>query len=153
VQFPLNPGPAFDAVVDVARMKVLRFKSDGKGDFTEEDIPDALKDKANEYHKQFVEVIAAEEDTLMEKFFENDENLPEEDINYGLHKGMKERKIFPVFCASGKNSVGVKPVIDFIASMLNLHWRNPQKKDTARTQDDIIEVPANPKGEPCLIYF
>lgn len=153
VQFPLNPGPAFDAVVDVAKMKVLRFKSDGKGDFTEEDIPDALKDKANEYHKQFVEVIAAEEDALMEKFFENDENLPEEDINYGLHKGMKERKIFPVFCASGKNSVGVKPVMDFICEYAESPLEKPAERGHSPNKDDVIEVPANPNGEPCLFIF
>ncbi|CAF3730014.1 unnamed protein product [Rotaria sp. Silwood1] len=130
VQFPLNPGPAFDAVVDVARMKVLRFKSDGKGDFTEEDIPDALKEKANEYHKQFVEVIAAEEDSLMEKFFENEENLPEEDINYG-----------------------VKPVMDFIAEYAESPLEKPAERGHSPNKEDHIDVAPNPKGEPCLFIF
>jgi len=153
VQFPVNPGPNFDAVVDVARMKVLRFKSDGKGEYTEEDIPEALKEKANAYHKQFVEVIAAEEDALMEKFFENDENLPEEDINYGLHEGMKHRKFFPVFCASGKNSVGVRPVMDFICEFCESPLEKDPEHGHSPNSDNPIEVPPNPDGEPCLFIF
>ncbi|MBX7046595.1 MAG: elongation factor G [Ignavibacteria bacterium] len=153
VQFPVNPGPNFDAVVDVARMKLLRFKTDGKGEFTEEDIPEALKEKANEYHKQFVEVIAAEEDSLMEKFFENDENLPDEDIRYGLHKGMMERKFFPVFCASGKNSIGVRPVLDFIADFCESPLEKPAEKGHRPNSEESIDVPANTNGEPCMFIF
>jgi len=153
VQFPVNAGANFDSVVDVARMKLLRFKTDGKGEFTEEDIPAGLKDKANEYHKQFVEVIAAEEDSLMEKFFENDENLPDEDVVYGLKKGMKERKIFPVFCASGKNSVGVKPVMDFIADYCESPLDKPAEHGHSPNKNDDIPVPPNPKGEPCMFIF
>ncbi|MBS1516200.1 MAG: elongation factor G [Bacteroidetes bacterium] len=153
VQFPVNPGPNFDAVVDVARMKLLRFKTDGKGEFTEEDIPEALKEKANEYHKQFVEVIAAEEDSLMEKFFENYENLPDEDIRYGLHKGMMERKFFPVFCASGKNSIGVRPVLDFIADFCESPLEKPAEKGHRPNSEESIDVPANTNGEPCMFIF
>ena len=153
VQFPVNPGPNFDAVVDVARMKLLRFKTDGKGEFTEEDIPEALKEKANDYHKQFVEVIAAEEDSLMEKFFENYENLPDEDIRYGLHKGMMERKFFPVFCASGKNSIGVRPVLDFIADFCESPLEKPAEKGHRPNSEESIDVPANTNGEPCMFIF
>lgn len=94
VQFPLNQGTNFDAVLDVIRMKILRFKNDGKGEYTEEEIPASLMDKAKEYHQKFVEVIAEEDEELLNKFFEEGANLTDEEIEYGLKKECVKENCF-----------------------------------------------------------
>ena len=130
MQFPARTGSGFNEIVDVAKMKLLKFSTDGKGDYTEEDIPDDLMEKAKSYHQMFVESIAEEDESLMEKFFEGDENLSQEDIDAGLRLGMKERKIFPVFCASAETNVGVKPVMDFIADYTESPLDKPSEVGT-----------------------
>ena len=152
-QFPVKTGAGFDSVIDVARMKMLKFKKGGKGEYTEEEIPADLKDDADRYHKEFVEAIAEEEEALMDKFFENDENLAPEDIAYGLKKGMKERKIFPVFCASAVNNMGTQPILDFIAEYTESPLDKPAEMGNSPKQDNLIEVVPNPKGEPCMYIF
>ncbi|CAN5612551.1 elongation factor G [soil metagenome] len=153
VQFPVKSGTGFDSVIDVAKMKLLKFSKDGKGEYTEEEIPESLKAEADRYHKEFVEAIAEEEEALMDKFFENDENLASEDIDYGLKKGMKERKIFPVFCASAINNIGTQPILDFIANYTESPMDKPAELGHSPKSENIIEVAPNAKGEPCMFIF
>ncbi|MCB0721723.1 MAG: elongation factor G [Ignavibacteriae bacterium] len=153
MQFPVNSGTGFNAVVDVAKMKLLKFSTDGSGNYTEEDIPEDQKAKAKEYHQRFVENIAEEDEELMEKFFEGDENLAPEDIEKGLLLGMQERKIFPVFCAAADKNIGIKPILDFIAdyteSPLDKHPEHAHKPGS----DSEVEVKADPNGEPTIFIF
>jgi elongation factor G len=153
MQFPVNPGAAFDSVVDVARMKLLKFATDGSGNVTESDIPAELKDKADEYHKAFIESIAEEDEELMEKFFEGDENLSPEDVERGLRLGMQERKIFPVFCAAADKNIGIKPLLDFIAEYTESPMDKHPEKGHKPGKDDLIEVKPDANGEPVMFIF
>ncbi|HLT24963.1 MAG TPA: elongation factor G, partial [Ignavibacteria bacterium] len=153
MQFPVNPGAAFDSVVDVAKMKLLKFATDGSGNVTESDIPAELKDKADQYHKAFIESIAEEDEELMEKFFENDENLAPEDVERGLRLGMQERKIFPVFCAAADKNIGVKPLLDFIAEYTESPLDKHPEKGHKPGSDELKEVKPDPNGEPVMFIF
>ncbi|MBK9227965.1 MAG: elongation factor G [Ignavibacteria bacterium] len=153
VQFPVNPGSNFDAVIDVARMKLLRFKTDGKGEYIEEEIPDLLKPKAMEYHQAFVEAIAEEDEQLMEKFFEEGANLTDEEIDFGIKMGMRERKLFPVFCISASKNIGTRDVLDFISDYTESPLDKPNELGRRPNSDDPIEVAANIDGEPTIFIF
>lgn len=153
VQFPVNPGAGFDAVIDVARMKMLRFKDDGKGEYTEEEIPAPLKEKAMDYHKKFVETIAEEDEELMEKFFEEGENLTDEEIDFGLKKGMRERKLFPVFCISAVKNIGTRDVLDFISNYTESPMDKPAEIGRRPNSQDPVEVPPNVSAEPVIFIF
>lgn len=153
VQFPVNQGSNFDAVVDVIRMKILRFNNDGKGEYTEEEIPPALMDKAKEYHQKFVEVVAEEDEELLNKFFEEGANLTDEEIDFGLKKGMRERKLFPVFCISASKNIGTRDVLDFISNYTESPMDKPAEIGHSPNSDDPIEVPPNETGEPTMFIF
>lgn len=153
VQFPVNPGAGFDSVIDVIRMKMLKFKNDGKGEYTEEEIPEALKEKAMDYHKKFVETIAEEDEELMEKFFEEGENLTDEEIDFGLKKGMRERKLFPVFCVSAVKNIGTRDVLDFISNYTESPMDKPAEIGRRPNSDDPIEVPPSADGQPAIFIF
>lgn len=151
IQFPVNHGIGFNEVIDVIRMKMLRYDLDGKGNYKEEEIPSHLVDKAKEYHLKLIEAIAEEDEQLLEKFFENGETLSDEDIMLGLKKGMSERKLFPVFCTDAKDNVGVRSVIDFIAE----YAQSPIDKKVEKVQkaNEEIDLPVNPAGEPAMFIF
>ncbi|MBL8008165.1 MAG: elongation factor G [Ignavibacteria bacterium] len=153
VQFPVNPGNNFDAVVDVIRMKLLRFKSDGKGEYTEEDIPQALQAKASEYHQKFVEVVAEEDEELLNKFFEEGANLTDEEIDFGLKKGMRERKLFPVFCTSAAKNIGTRDLLDFISNYTESPMDKPAEIGHSPNSDEPIEIPPKLDAEPVMFIF
>ena len=151
IQFPVNEGNGFSEVIDIIKMKMLRYNLDGKGEYQEEEIPEHLLGKAKEYHLKFVETIAEEDEQLLEKFFEGGENLSDEDIMLGLKKGMSERKLFPVFCAASKDNVGVRSIMDFIAD----YSQSPQDKDVEKVTkgNQEIDLKIDSNGEPALFVF
>lgn len=151
-QFPVNHGLGFNSVIDVIKMKLLKFNTDGKGDYTIEDIPANLKDKSEEYHQKLIEAIASEDDTLMEKFFETG-NLSEDEIAEGLRIGLRDRMLFPIFCASASTNVGIKPLMDFIAEYTESPVDRPAEKAHRPNSDEVIEVKPDVNGEPVLFIF
>ncbi|RMH60886.1 MAG: elongation factor G [Calditrichaeota bacterium] len=113
-QFPVNPGPGFNQIVDLIRMKLLTFKTDGSGAFSEEEIPAELKEKADELHLKLVEAVAESDDSLMEKYFES--GLDEDDFRKGLKEAMAHDLVYPVFCVSATENIGVKRLLDIVVN-------------------------------------
>ncbi len=116
VQFPYNAGPGFNAIVDVMKMKLLRFETNGSGNYKEEDIPADVKEKADTLHKALVEIVAESDDSLMEEFFSNDGQLEESHFQGGIHESLAHRKLFPVLCANADGNIGMKRVLEFIVT-------------------------------------
>ncbi len=113
-EFPVAQGPAFDSVVDVLRMKILTYARDGKGKYTESAIPAELKVKAEEMRERLVEQIAETDEALLNTFFEKGA-LTDAEIKAGLKNGIRNRKLFPLLCAAGGQSIGVTSLLDFLA--------------------------------------
>ena len=112
VQFPVNPGTAFDGFVDVLTMKYYHFK-DANGTREDLEIPANLQAQAEEARAALVEKAAEFDDALMEKYFETGE-LTEEEIHKGLNLGIAAGEAYPVFCVSSKKDIGVKRLLDFV---------------------------------------
>ncbi|MBI2430170.1 MAG: elongation factor G [Ignavibacteriales bacterium] len=115
ITFPARQGVGANAVIDVLRMKQLVFAPNGNGKYTEEDVPADLKEKASHLHEELIEKIAESDEAMLDKFFSNG-TLNEEDIKKGLHKGLVDRKIYPIFAAGAAANVGVLNVLEFISS-------------------------------------
>ncbi|MCE1164656.1 MAG: elongation factor G [Bacteroidetes bacterium] len=152
VQFPVNHGVGFNEVIDVIKMKMFKFNLDGKGEYQTLDIPAELKNKADDYHQKLVEAIASEDDALMEKFFDSG-SLSENEITNGLKLGLKERRLFPVFCAAATTNVGVKPLMDFIAEYAESPADQAPEKGHRPNSDDVIEVKPDINSDPVMFIF
>ena len=116
-QFPVNAGPGFSSLVDLIRMKVIKHKTDGSGQYTEEDIPADLKAAADSLHLKLIEAVAESDDSLMEKYFESGE-LTEEEFRSGLHRAILNHEVYPVFCVSATGNIGVRRILDVIVNFL-----------------------------------
>jgi elongation factor G len=114
VQYPVNEGVGYNAAIDVLKMKMLRYGKDG-GKAEVVDIPADQADRAAELHSALVEKAAESDESLMELFFAND-TLSEAEIRKGITRGLLKRGMFPVFCISAKNNIGVDDLMDFIVS-------------------------------------
>jgi elongation factor G len=115
VQYPVNAGTEFDSFIDVLMMKMYRFKGD-TGEREELDIPAEEMDKASELQNALIEAAAENDESLMEKFFDQG-TLSEDEMRAGIRAGLLSRGLFPVFCVSGKRNIGVKRLMEFIINV------------------------------------
>ena len=115
IQYPINAGSEFNQVVDVLKMKMYQWGSEG-GKPEILDIPADQKDMAEEYHNTLVEAAAENDESLMELFFEEG-SLNEDQMREGIRKGIIERGMFPIFCVSGKKNMGVRRMMEFLGNV------------------------------------
>ncbi len=128
VQYPLASGPGFNAMIDVLLMKKYSWWPDG-GVPKIEEIPAEELERANEMHKALVEAAAENDETLMEKFFE-EEHLTEDELRMGIRKGLVENSIFPVFCVSAAKDMGVRRMMEFLGNVVPFVEDMPAPVDT-----------------------
>ena len=129
VQYPLVSGPGFNAMIDVLLMKKYSWGPEG-GTPTIEEIPAEEHDRAMEYHRALVEAAAENDETLMEKFFE-EEHLTEDELRMGIRKGLIDRSIYPVFCVSAEKDMGVRRMMEFLGNVVPFVDDMPAPVDTA----------------------
>lgn len=115
-QYPVNVGLDFNMVIDLLKMKMIKFQTD-TGKFEVLDIPANEKNKAEEMQAKLIEELAANDEELMEKYFENG-SLTEEEIQKGVKIGLLKRGLFPVFCVNAKHNMGVNRLLEFVANYL-----------------------------------
>ncbi len=114
-QFPVETGPNFMQIIDLLRMKMLTFEKGGSGNYSEEAIPADLTEKAEEYQLKLIEAVAESDEALMEHYFEAG-SLTEDEIRSGLKKAVNEDALFPIFCVSGTENIGVKRLLDVMVN-------------------------------------
>ena len=115
VQYPVNPGPNFDAFIDVLLMKMYKFKGD-TGIREELEIPAEEMERATELNRILTEAAAENDEALMELYFEKGV-LTQDELRSGLKLGLAKRDVIPVFCASGKRDIGAKRLMEFIINV------------------------------------
>ena len=145
VQYPIATGPGFNAVIDVLLMKKYSSKPEGGAPIIE-DIPAEEMDKAKELHAALVEAAAANDDTLMEKFFES-ESLTEDEMREGIRKGLVTRSIFPVFCVCAGKDMGVRRLMEFLGNVVPFVSEMPKLHNTRGE-----EINPDAAG-PTSVYF
>ena len=145
VQYPLNEGPDFNAMIDVLLMKKYSWKPEGGAPIIE-DIPASEMDKAMEMHRALVEAAAENDESLMEKFFES-ESLTEDEMREGIRKGLVTRSIFPVFCVCAVKDMGVRRMMEFLGNVVPFVDEMPKVKNAA---GDEVAVDSN---GPTALYF
>ncbi|HIB05079.1 MAG TPA: elongation factor G [Candidatus Marinimicrobia bacterium] len=130
MQLPVNEGPGYDQNVDVLRSKLISYQADGSGQMTEGELPDELQEKVKELHEELIEYVAESDDTLLEKFFDED-GLSEEDMRNGIHRAIQDQTFIPLFCTSATSNVGVARVCDFISK----YGSSPDDRKTITAHD------------------
>ena len=124
ITFPIGAENDFDGVVDVLKMKAIRFpEKDDKGNETkgivvvEEEIPAELLEQAEAYHLEAIECAAEANEELMEKYLEEGE-LTIDEVKAGLRIRTIAGEIYPIFCGSAYKNKGVQPMLDGVLDYL-----------------------------------
>ena len=146
VQYPLQSGAGFHEIIDVLRMTMYKFKDTG-GKPEKLPIPDEEKAKADELHKELIEAIASNDESLMEKYFDKGE-LDEDEMKSGLKKAMINHDLFPLFCLSAERNMGSGRLMGFIDNVCpSANEMPPQKTKSG----DSLNCEAN--GPACIFIY
>ncbi|ONI82567.1 translation elongation factor G [Saccharothrix sp. ALI-22-I] len=119
IQLPIGSESDFIGVVDLVEMRALTWRGEvQKGeDYTVEEIPADLADRAAEYREALVEAVAETDDDLMEAYLAGEE-LTVEQIKTGIRAIVKNRSGYPVLCGSAFKNKGVQPMLDAVIDYL-----------------------------------
>ena len=146
VQYPYNPGPGFNAIIDVLKMVMYKFPEDG-GKPEKVAIPADHRDQAEELHNELIEAIAVNDEALMELYFEKGE-LTEDEMAEGLKKSIVKQDFMPIFVTSAKQNMGSGRVMGFIRD------HGPAAADmppTALTNGETLACDSS--GNTCLFVY
>ncbi|PZM90849.1 MAG: elongation factor G, partial [Actinobacteria bacterium] len=119
LQIPIGAEADFIGVVDLIEMRALTWRGETvKGeDYTVEEIPADLVDKANEWREKLLETLAEADDAVMEKYLEGEE-LSVDEIRAGIRRATIANKINPVLCGSAFKNKGIQPMLDAVVHYL-----------------------------------
>ena len=138
IQLPIGAEDKFTGLIDLMTMKAEIYTNDLGTDIREEEIPADMADKAKEYRDAMVEAIASEDDTLMEKFFEDPDSITVDELKAGLRKAVCENKIVPVCCGTAFKNKGVQlllnNVVDYMPSPVDVKAIEGELEDGTKVE-------------------
>ena len=146
VQYPVNIGEGFNAVIDVLKNKMFRWKPEG-GVPEVLDIPEEEKEKAADLQQKLIEAAAENEESLMEKFFEQG-TLTEDEMRMGIRWGLVNRDLFPIFCVSAEKDMCVRRTMEFLGNVVPYVRDQPAPLNT-----DGVEVKPDSDAPTSLFFF
>jgi len=146
LQLPIGAEDKFEGVIDLLKMKALKFEGDFGQIVKEEEIPENLKEKAKEWREKLVEKIAAEDETLLEKYLVH-QKISIDELRKILRKAVLNYKLIPVFCGAALRNKGVQPLLDGVVYYLPSPIDLPPVKGTDPKTGQEIERKAD-DGEP-----
>ena len=147
VQYPLGEGELFTGVVDIVERKSIIYEDEMGSEFTEGDIPDALKVKVEELRQELLEAAIEHDDDLIEKYLGGEE-LTNDEFRHCIRAATIKGVLFPVFCGSAFKNKGVQAlldgVIDYLPSPIDvaaIQGHLPQHNETFETREANDDAP------------
>ncbi|WP_283672850.1 elongation factor G [Butyricicoccus sp. Marseille-Q5471] len=144
IQLPIGVEDTFKGIIDLMTMRAEIYYDDLGKDVRDEEIPEDMKDKAQEYHEAMVEAIAELDEDLMMKYLEGEEiTVPE--LKAALRKGVCGVQIIPVLCGTAYRNKGVQMLLDAVVDYMpaptdieDIKGVNPntEEEDSRPSSDD-----------------
>ncbi|AGB18107.1 elongation factor G [Thermoanaerobacterium thermosaccharolyticum] len=142
IQLPIGKEDTFVGIIDLIKMDAIIYEDD-LGTISEEvEIPDDLKDLAQEYREKLLEAVSEQDEALMEKYLEGEE-ITEEEIHAALRKGTINNELVCVTCGSSYKNKGVQPMLDAVVRYLPSPIDIPAVKGMKLNSDEEIERKAD----------
>ena len=129
IQLPIGSEDTFRGIIDLVTMKADIYYDDMGNDMRVEDIPEDMREKAEEYRTALLEHVAEQDDELMEKYLSGEE-LTKEEIVRTIRKSTIENKMVPVTCGSSYKNKGVQKLLDAIVDYMPAPTDVPDIKGT-----------------------
>jgi len=153
VQLPYGAEADYKGIIDIVKMKATVWDGDEKDSkYSDIDIPAEYVDKAKQYRSELLELVAGEDEELMEKYLETGD-LDEADLRTAIRKGTLSFSFVPILCGSAFKNKGVQQmldaVVDYMPSPLDIPAASGVKPDT----EDVITRDADEKAPFSALAF
>lgn len=137
---PIGQEETFKGLIDLLKMKAILWHDETQGaEFEVTEIPDDLKDEAQEWRDKLVEAAAEFDEALMEKFFDDPNSITEEELIAAIRKGTLAMECTPVLCGSSFKNKGVQTLLDYVCAFLPSPQDTPaivgENPDTGEEED------------------
>ena len=142
IQLPIGAEDDFRGIIDLVEMKAYVFYDDLGKDIRVEEIPEDMKEKAQEYHEAMVEHVAEQDEALMEKYFEEG-TLSIEEIKTCIRKATIANHMVPVTCGTSYKNKGVQKLLDAIIDYMPSPLDVPPIKGINPDTDEEEERPSS----------
>ena len=154
IEIPIGAEQEFEGVVDLVTMESVTYKTEDLGAHPiKGEIPENLKEKAEEYRTNLLEELSEIDDTIMMKYLEGEE-VSEEEIKAAIRKGTIEKKIFPCLCGSAYKNKGVQALLDAIVDYMPSPLDIPAVQGTdPKDEEKILERKAGDNEPLAALAF
>jgi len=138
IQLPIGSDESFKGIIDLVEMKAYIYNDDLGKDIQVTDIPEELKESAEEYRHELLENVAETDDVLLEKYLGGEE-LTEEEIKGAIRKSTLANEMVPVTCGSSYKNKGVQKLLDAIVEYMPAPTDVPAIKGVNPKTDEECE--------------
>lgn len=152
IQLPIGSEDSFIGIVDLVDMNAEIYKDDLGKEFEITDIPDNLKELAEEWRHNLIESVAESDEELLMKYLEGEE-LSKDEIKSAIRKMTIAGKMIPVVCGSAYRNKGVQMLLDSVVDYLPSPLDIPPIKGIIPDRDTEGERPADDKGPFSALAF
>jgi elongation factor G len=147
VEIPIGAESTFSGVVDLLKMKALRFTGQQGVNVSVEEIPAALQEEVRHWRHHLEEKVAETDDGLMHKYLE-EEPLNEAEIKAALRRATIAGRYQPVFCGSSLKNMGVQPLLDGVLDYLPSPIERPPVEGVISLDDPAKTSRKPSRNEP-----
>jgi elongation factor G len=138
IQLPVGAEGNYAGIVDLTTMMAILYHDDKGETFDTVEIPDNLKELADEYRAKLLDVLTTFDDNLMEKVL-GDEDILVEDIHRALRRGTLENHCVPILNGSAFKNKGVQPMLDAVVDYLPSPVDLPPTQGTKPGKEEVLE--------------
>jgi elongation factor G len=119
IVLPIGDEADFRGIVNLVKNRAIIWSEEDMGStFEEIDIPAEMKDEVRQYRAELIEAVAEYDDTLMEKFFEDEDSITEDEVHAALREAVMDMSIIPMVCGSAFKNKGVQFLLDCVCRYL-----------------------------------
>lgn len=154
LQIPIGEGPAFEGVIDLLKMKELRFEGDEGENVVESEIDSSRLEEASLWREKLIETVAGSDDELAEIYLEGG-TIPDDKIKNAIRKGTINRSFVPFVMGSARHNQGVQPLIDAIVDYLPSPKEVPPAKGIhiKKNEEEPVEIPCDVSKQALGLVF
>ena len=152
LQLPIGIESGFTGVVDLLSGKAIGFQGDKGEEVVLMDIPENVKEQAQQMRAELVEKIAENDEALTEKYLSGEE-ISEEELRAALRRSVLKVKLVPVLCGSALRNKGVQPMLDAVVDYLPSPLDVPSTHGVdPKTGQEIIRKPQDDEPFAALAF-
>lgn len=152
IQIPIGSEENFEGVINLINRKAYYFEGDMGEKVVERDVPEAYREKMEEWRAEMVEKVSEHNDALMEKYL-NSQEISEEEIKQGIRAATVTNKIFPVLTGTALKNKGVQLVLDAVVDYLPSPVDIPPVKGIDPNTGEEIERKADDSEPLSILAF